>query len=1166
MPLRILHLSDIHMTEHGFEQDLVLTTLASTIDKLGRIEAFDLIIITGDIAYSGKKAEYDLAEAFIDKILQKAKCAQRHVFVVPGNHDVDRSRINQQELTFFYSFTDEPKLNEILSYEPARENILRKLSDYHDFSKRFLPSGLAVGPYGEYATRCRIVKGATEYTLGIIGLNSAFFSSAKHEEDKGKLAIGIPQVTFCTGRLEEETDYIISMVHHPFSAIHECDETSLNVLKRVSDIIAFGHRHKPNNEVVNNGKYSPYLSIGAGASFETRLSANYFNVIELDENTQKGSVTGYMYVPSDHIWVVDSTTNKNYVDNKLPFDISKPIAAVQSASEPSIAASLHGLRIEIEGDSSLLSRSFLKELRTVIERHCKTGQTKIERINAGSIIILVSSTLKPEVADLPSILKGAFPSVEFRAISQVDCDPTNEMSLGDPGLARFLLSFTKEHENYLNDAGTTFSHPRVDGLVRDDLFVTPTLLHVDTESKGKDPLRKYFQATTIIEKVLSESSSRQVVYGPSACGKTTLAKWIAQQLYDSGFIPIVVAGEDLTRIDQIGIGKIIDRNFQRQYDTSHSYSRFDSDHTVLLVDDMQSVRIQKGKYRASLVKNIEKLFPHTILLGNELLQFGTYISKDEGARNMFDDYDKFVIAELGPVGRYQLVARWNALGRSEIFAPNEMVRLNKETEEHVEQVIGKNYVPSYPMFVLSVLQIREASQPTVTEQSQHGFYYEKLINDALNRAVTNREDLSLYYNYITDYAYHLFNEKIGLAAITLDSFNRFFLYYVDEYDVDFSERRILDTLVKAGLLEVVDDYVKIRYRYVYYFFVAKYMAGHMGQPETKFRVTAMCERLHREEFANVIMFLTHLTKDSFITDELMRVSRSLWSDVPIIRLDDDVRFMNDLIKELPASSLRQIDAEQAKRESLEEDEQIKRYEEQFDEDLDVKDYDISEDIATLDAVSQITRSLKTIDILGQIAKKYWGALKADRKYDLIEEVYFLGLRTLGFYFKLIGDSPEILLEYIKKRMRGRGRYSADKDEIDALSRNYLFSLGAMCSYYMVKRVTQAVGHDKLKNVFEEILAKNDINSVLLIDISNKLELSSHLPYEEVRSAKEQVEKNFMALSVLQGLAKNYLYMFNTTVEEKQRLASLLNLKMEYQRKIDRVSQVKRHGLPPRMES
>jgi hypothetical protein len=50
----------------------------------------DLIFATGDVAYSGKADEYKLAIRFFDDLLAAAGLEKQRLFVIPGNHDVDR--------------------------------------------------------------------------------------------------------------------------------------------------------------------------------------------------------------------------------------------------------------------------------------------------------------------------------------------------------------------------------------------------------------------------------------------------------------------------------------------------------------------------------------------------------------------------------------------------------------------------------------------------------------------------------------------------------------------------------------------------------------------------------------------------------------------------------------------------------------------------------------------------------------------------------------------------------------------------------------------------------------------------------------------------------------------------------------------------------------------
>src|ERR1043166_607501 len=92
MQVSWLHVSDFHIRGGDpYDRDVVLKTLVRSVKyfrEQGR--AADLIFATGDIAHGGKPAEYELATKFFDDLLDAIKIEKRRLFVIPGNHDVDR--------------------------------------------------------------------------------------------------------------------------------------------------------------------------------------------------------------------------------------------------------------------------------------------------------------------------------------------------------------------------------------------------------------------------------------------------------------------------------------------------------------------------------------------------------------------------------------------------------------------------------------------------------------------------------------------------------------------------------------------------------------------------------------------------------------------------------------------------------------------------------------------------------------------------------------------------------------------------------------------------------------------------------------------------------------------------------------------------------------------
>src|SRR6266849_1370695 len=114
--MKILHLSDLHFRNRDISQDLVLSSLLKSLEDIFRIQTKpNIIIITGDIAFSGKSEEYQRARSFIEDIAKICELSPEHVFIIPGNHDVDRTKIKQTHIRWWYNFKDEVELTENLT-------------------------------------------------------------------------------------------------------------------------------------------------------------------------------------------------------------------------------------------------------------------------------------------------------------------------------------------------------------------------------------------------------------------------------------------------------------------------------------------------------------------------------------------------------------------------------------------------------------------------------------------------------------------------------------------------------------------------------------------------------------------------------------------------------------------------------------------------------------------------------------------------------------------------------------------------------------------------------------------------------------------------------------------------------------------------------------------
>ena len=95
-----LHLSDLHFQKNdAHDRNIVLEKLLDDIDKRTEkynsvLQHIDFVCFTGDIAFAGKSEEYVLAfESFIEPLLKCLGLDATRLFVVPGNHDINRDLV-----------------------------------------------------------------------------------------------------------------------------------------------------------------------------------------------------------------------------------------------------------------------------------------------------------------------------------------------------------------------------------------------------------------------------------------------------------------------------------------------------------------------------------------------------------------------------------------------------------------------------------------------------------------------------------------------------------------------------------------------------------------------------------------------------------------------------------------------------------------------------------------------------------------------------------------------------------------------------------------------------------------------------------------------------------------------------------------------------------------
>lgn len=248
--MRLLHLSDIHFRSPDCENPAIdihqpyRTLLAQDVVELCRAGGtVDAILVGGDIAFKGDPAEYRVAQAWLLDLAHQCGCPLEGIYVVPGNHDVDRS-ICEKSLTISHAQDAivnaqlgdrESLVKKQLADEEVGQALFKPLSAYNDFAKYF---DCNIYPSRPFWTDDVDIGGGVR--LRLFGLTSTLISGlGQRDEAPGQLFLGRLQTVL------NPEDNVVNLVlcHHPPSWFADADDTDDNINDRAK-LQFFGHKHR----------------------------------------------------------------------------------------------------------------------------------------------------------------------------------------------------------------------------------------------------------------------------------------------------------------------------------------------------------------------------------------------------------------------------------------------------------------------------------------------------------------------------------------------------------------------------------------------------------------------------------------------------------------------------------------------------------------------------------------------------------------------------------------------------------------------------------------------------------------------------------------------------------------------------------------------------------
>lgn len=294
MKVTILHLADLHISKPRISKiNNRIKKLFDDLDKLKKEFSIhpDIILFVGDLINKGKESqdEYELAvDHFISPLLSHLNLDTDRFFMVPGNHEIDRTKISEtfeqglkEKLVNSEAFSD--YYHDLNNNEEEFNSIKRRLESYFEFKDTIQNSSIIKEGFFCDAYKIKF----SNINIGILGLNSVWRSS-QFGNDTRRIIIG-EDVFSETIEYIKDCDLKIALTHHPFEMMADWEEKSLRLsMAKELDLLVTGHIHDSDFSYVKPILGGLYVST-CGSLYSGRIKEGY-SIVQIDLLNKKLSV------------------------------------------------------------------------------------------------------------------------------------------------------------------------------------------------------------------------------------------------------------------------------------------------------------------------------------------------------------------------------------------------------------------------------------------------------------------------------------------------------------------------------------------------------------------------------------------------------------------------------------------------------------------------------------------------------------------------------------------------------------------------------------------------------------------------------------------------------------------------------------------------------------
>ncbi|TXI34258.1 MAG: hypothetical protein E6Q53_01655 [Candidatus Moraniibacteriota bacterium] len=290
MTILIVHLSDIHIHD---QSDAILARpdqiAASTYSALPDVDAV-FIVISGDVAQSGKEAEYQLASVFLRSLaagIREERDVPVHFVIAPGNHDCNFDRDNKMRQMAVRCLSTDPDAID----DSVVDQCTSIQAEYFAFCKEITDGVFHTGDKLWMSQSFDIV----DKKIVFDAINLSWVS--KLNEEQGGIVFPFERYQ---SKESESCDARIVVMHHPMNWHRQNIYRPFRKFVRgIASIVITGHEHQGNcgENIDSETGWTAYIEADV-LQDRSDGTKSAFNLVEID-------LEGGLYRTTRYDWSED---------------------------------------------------------------------------------------------------------------------------------------------------------------------------------------------------------------------------------------------------------------------------------------------------------------------------------------------------------------------------------------------------------------------------------------------------------------------------------------------------------------------------------------------------------------------------------------------------------------------------------------------------------------------------------------------------------------------------------------------------------------------------------------------------------------------------------------------------------------------------------------------